>query len=103
DLRKRLEVPVSPPTADTRIIVVLIDEERVGLLVDSVVEVVHVSADNVSQPPAFFRGVSSEYLQGLARMGERLVIVLRLERVLTSQERIALLRADLSDMEMEEA
>ena len=97
DLRKRMEVPVSPPTADTRIIVVLIDEEHVGLLVDSVVEVAHMSSENVSQPPAFFRGVSAEYLQGLARIGDRLVIVLRLERVLTSQERIALLRADFSE------
>ncbi|MGQ0814685.1 MAG: chemotaxis protein CheW [Gemmatimonadota bacterium] len=97
DLRKRMEIPVAPPTADTRIIVVLIDEERVGLLVDSVVEVSHMRSENVSQPPAFFRGLSAEYLQGLARIGERLVIVLRLERILTSQERIALLRADLTD------
>jgi purine-binding chemotaxis protein CheW len=101
DLRKRMEVALSPPSADTRIIVVLIDEERVGLLVDSVVEVAHMSSDNVSQPPAFFRGVSAEYLQGLARIGDRMVIVLRLERVLTSQERIALLRADYSEAEPE--
>lgn len=103
DLRKRMEIPLSPATPDTRIIVVLIDEERVGLLVDSVVEVSHITTDKVAQPPAFFRGVSAEYLQGLARIGERLVIVLRLERILTSQERIALLRAELSDLEMEEA
>lgn len=101
DLRKRMEVPLSPPTPDTRIIVVLIDEERVGLLVDSVVEVAHMSSESVSQPPAFFRGVSAEYLQGLARIGDRLVIVLRLERVLTSQERIALLRADFTAPEPE--
>lgn len=103
DLRKRMEVPLNLPTADTRIIVVLIDEERVGLLVDSVVEVVHVGTEKVAPPPAFFRGVSSEYLQGLARVGERIVIVLRLERILTSQERIALLRADLAAQEMAEA
>lgn len=103
DLRKRMEIPCGAPTADTRLIVVLIDDERVGLLVDSVLEVVHVTSDQVSAPPAFFRGVSAEYLQGLARVGERLVIVLRLERILTSQERIALLRADLANVELEEA
>jgi purine-binding chemotaxis protein CheW len=78
---------------------VLIDDERVGLLVDSVVEVAHLSSNDVSEPPAFFRGVAAEYLQGLARTGERLIIVLRLERILTSQERIALLRAELSQPE----
>jgi purine-binding chemotaxis protein CheW len=102
DLRKRMDVPVTPPTPDTRIVVVLIDEERVGLLVDSVVEVAHMPATNVSQPPAFFRGLSAEYLQGLARTGERLIIVLRLERILTSQERIALLRAELSEPTLED-
>lgn len=102
DLRKRMDVPVTVPTADTRIVVVLIDEERVGLLVDSVVEVAHMRSENVSQPPALFRGLSAEYLQGLARMGERLIIVLRLERILTSQERIALLRADFSEPTLED-
>lgn len=97
DLRKRMDIPSAAPTADTRIIVVLIDEERVGLLVDSVLEVTHIASDLVSQPPTFFRGVAAEFLQGLARIGDRLVILLRLERILTSQERIALLRADLSD------
>lgn len=97
DLRKRMEIPQSGPTADTRIMVVLIDEERVGMLVDSVVEVVHVRSENVAQPPTFFRGLPAEYLQGLARIGERLVIVLRIDRILTSQERIAMLRADFSE------
>lgn len=99
DLRKRMEITPSAVTLDTRIIVVLIDDERVGLLVDSVIEVAHVKAEAVSQPPSFFRGLSAEYLQGLARVGERLVIVLRLERILTSQERIALLRADFNEPE----
>ena len=102
DLRKRMEVAEPPLSADTRIVVVLIDDERVGLLVDSVVEVAHIPSDHVAEPPAFFRGISAEYLQGLARVGERLVIVLRLERILTSQERIALLRAELTPADLEE-
>lgn len=96
DLRKRMEIPRMPPTPDTRIVVVLIDDERIGLLVDSVVEVAHVKSDNIAAPPALFRGLSADYLQGLAKLGERLVIVLRIERILTSQERIALLRADFT-------
>lgn len=103
DLRKRMEVAGAAVTPDTRIIVVLVDEERVGLLVDSVIEVAHINADNVAPPPAFFRGLSAEYLQGLARIDDRLVIVLRLERILTSQERIALLRAELQTLPADES
>lgn len=102
DLRKRMEIAHSAPTADTRIVVVLIDEERVGMLVDSVVEVAHVRSENVAKPPNFFRGLPAEYLQGLAHVGERLIIVLRIDRILTSQERIAMLRADFAEASEDE-
>lgn len=94
DLRKRMEVTAAAPTPDTRYLIVLIDQERVALLVDAVVEVAHLRGDELTPPPAFFRGIAAEYLHGLARLGERVVIVLKLERILSSEERITLLRAD---------
>jgi purine-binding chemotaxis protein CheW len=95
DLRKRMEVPARAPTTETRYVIVLIDDERVALLVDAVLEVAHLRGEDLAAPPAFFRGVSAEYLQGLAKVGERVIIVLKIARILTSEERIALLRADL--------
>ena len=41
-----------------------------------------------------FRGLSAEYLRGLGKVRGRVVIVLELERILTSEERIVLVRAD---------
>ena len=102
DLRKRMEIEAGPPTADTRFLVVLIDQERVALLVDAVVEVAHLRGDQLADPPPFFRGVSAEYLHGLGKVGERVVIVLKVERILSSQERIALLRADFKQEQMDE-
>jgi purine-binding chemotaxis protein CheW len=94
DLRKRMEISQAPPTADTRYLVVVIDGERVALLVDAVVEVAHLRGEELAEPPALFRGVAAEYLHGLGKVGERVVIVLKVDRILSSQERIALLRAD---------
>jgi purine-binding chemotaxis protein CheW len=102
DLRKRMEIPTSEPTADTRYLVALIDEERVALLVDGVVEVAHLRGDQLADPPQYFRGISAEYLHGLGRVRERVVIVLRLARILSSEERIALLRADYKADQMDE-
>lgn len=102
DLRKRMELTPAEPTAETRYLVALIDEERVALLVDAVVEVVHLRGDQLSDPPQFFRGVAAEYLHGLGRAGDRVVIVLRLARILTSEERIALLRSDYRSEQMDE-
>ena len=102
DLRKRMELEARAATPETRYVIVLIDEERVALLVDAVLEVAHVRGDDLSAPPPFFRGVAGEYLHGLAKVRERVVIVLKIERILTSQERIALLRADLAADRMDE-
>jgi purine-binding chemotaxis protein CheW len=102
DLRKRMELPASAPGPDTRYLVALIDEERVALLVDAVLEVVHLRGDELSDPPALFRGLSAEYLHGLGKVKGRVVIVLKLERILTSEERITLLRADYKAEQMDE-
>ena len=102
DLRKRMEIETMPPTSDTRFLVVLIDEERVALLVDAVVEVAHLRGEELADPPPFFRGVAGEYLHGLGKLRDRMVIVLRVERILSSQERIALLRADYKQDHMDE-
>jgi purine-binding chemotaxis protein CheW len=102
DLRKRMEISASPPTSDTRFLVVLIDEERVALTVDQVVEVAHLRGSDLAEPPPFFRGVAAEYLHGMGKLRERMVIVLKLERILTSQERIALLRADYKQDQLDE-
>lgn len=102
DLRKRMELPAGAATPDTRYLVVLIDEERVALLVDAVVEVAHVGGEDLADPPPFFRGVSAEYLQGLGKVRDRMVIVLKVERILSSQERIALLRSDYKAEQMDE-
>lgn len=102
DLRKRMEIEAAPPTADTRYLVVLMDDERVALLVDAVVEVAHLRGSELAAPPAFFRGVSSEYLHGLGRVRDRVVIVLKLDRILTSEERIVLLRAEYKAEQMDE-
>src|SRR5687767_1504595 len=102
DLRKRMEIETMPPSADTRFLVVLIDEERVALMVDAVVEVAHLRGEELADPPPFFRGVASEYLHGLGKLRDRMVIVLKVERILSSQERIALLRADYKQDHMDE-
>ena len=102
DLRKRMEIEAGQATADTRYMVVLIDDERVALLVDAVVEVVHLRGEELSAPPGFFRGVAAEYLRGLGKVRERVVIVLKIDRILSSEERITLLRADYKAEQMDE-
>jgi purine-binding chemotaxis protein CheW len=92
NLRRRFELPEREPAPETRIIVLNAQGDWIGIVVDSVVEVTTVDAGNVSAAPSFFRGLAGEYLKGILRRGEgeRLVIVLDVEQLLSSTERIRL-------------
>lgn len=92
NLRRRFELPDREVASDTRIVVLNARGDWIGVVVDSVVEVSTVEAESVSAAPGFFRGLAGEYLKGIVRRGEgqRLVIVLDVEQLLSSTERIAL-------------
>lgn len=90
DMRRRIDLPLSDQsvTADTRILVLTTAEGWIGAIVDAVAEVAVIPADAVAAPPALFRGLASHFLRGVARIRERLVVVLEMDRVLTSADRL---------------
>lgn len=92
-LRRRFELDDAPVRPETRILVLNAGSEWVGAVVDTVLEVAAVPEEQVSPPPAMFRGLAGEYLKGIVRQGERLVIVLDVDRLLSATERLVLERA----------
>ncbi len=93
DLRRRFETPEVEYGEDTRIVLVDFAHEKLGLVVDSVTEVLRAPETAVSEPPAYIRGLAAEFVRGIVRVGERLVVLIDLERILSSDERIALTHA----------
>lgn len=89
DLRKRVGV-AAPITAETRIVIVELEQGRVGVVVDAVREVLRVPAERVALPPPLVRGLAAAYISGLVRLEQRTVIVLAAGKLLTSTERVAL-------------
>ena len=89
DLRKRLSAP-APLRDDTRIVVLEWDKGRIGIVVDTVTEVMLAGAAEVTAPPPIVRGLAADYITGLVVRGERTVIVLNAGKLLTSTERLAL-------------
>ncbi|MEK7864374.1 MAG: chemotaxis protein CheW [Nitrospirota bacterium] len=88
DLRKRFGAHTE--TGKSRIIVVRCEDEKIGLLVDEIDKIVPFSPEEISAPPAMFKGLKTEYLTGLGKKEERIVILLNIERLLTSKEKIML-------------
>ena len=93
DLRKRFELPATPNTANMRLLVLTTDGQWTAVLVDAVLDVRTVLASEVVPPPALFRGLSAEYLRGVIRRDDRLVIMLDSERLLSATERLVLVGA----------
>jgi purine-binding chemotaxis protein CheW len=89
DLRKRTGV-AAPVEDETRVIIVELEQGRVGVAVDAVREVLRVPAERVSPPPALVRDLAAAYLSGIVRMAERTIVVLAASKLLASKERIAL-------------
>jgi purine-binding chemotaxis protein CheW len=84
DLRRRLGVDPSPEKE--KIIIVYIHGEQIGLLVDTIVEIISIDLTDISPPPSIFKGIKPEYLSGIARLSEKLIIILNLDNLMTSEE-----------------
>lgn len=86
----RLRFGIHTPAGKRRIITVRCDEEKIGLFVDEVDEIISIAPDEIISPPAIFKGLKTEYLTGLGKKGDRIIILLNLDRLLTAEEKIIL-------------
>jgi purine-binding chemotaxis protein CheW len=82
DLRKRLELDVSEQTADSRIVWVTINNQDVGVIVDAVTEVLRIPVSSIEPPSSMVSSVESDYLRGIAKLEDRLIILLDMGKVL---------------------
>ncbi|HZY98013.1 MAG TPA: chemotaxis protein CheW [Candidatus Baltobacteraceae bacterium] len=87
DLRTRFGMTRIDPTKGTRIVVTEIGSKRVGIVVDSVSEVLNIPTENVEDAPEMVAGVGTEYIQGVGKLGERLIIMLDLTMVISTEEK----------------
>jgi purine-binding chemotaxis protein CheW len=91
DLRLRLHLPAPAPGPAARILIVTLKDEPYGLVVDEVVHVVRLHAEDIEAAPAAVGGASSEFIAGIGRppsimmpgaSGGRMLIILNVDAVL---------------------
>lgn len=87
DLRRRFGLDSREHDKHTRIIVIEINNMIVGFVVDSVSEVLRIPANTVEPPPPVVAGLESEYISGVGKLEDRLLILLDLDRLLSGEER----------------
>jgi purine-binding chemotaxis protein CheW len=86
DLRKRFGLPASDATRRSRIVVGELGDHTVGLVVDGVSEVLQLSSESVEPPSTLVTSADSAFLRGVAKLDERLILLLDLSRLLSQSE-----------------
>ena len=86
DLRRRFGLKSKTQDKYTRIIVIEINQMIVGFVVDSISEVLRIPANTVEPPPPVVAGLESEYISGVGKLEDRLLILLDLDRLLSRED-----------------
>ena len=89
DLRKRFDLE-APIREETRLMVIDLGDQRVGVLVDEVREVLRVDSTTIAAPAPVVKGLAAAYIAGIVTRGERTIIILNARKLLSSTERLAL-------------
>ncbi|MDD3598878.1 MAG: chemotaxis protein CheW [Bacillota bacterium] len=86
DLRTRFGMPGAEHTKSTRIVVVQMGEEPIGMIVDAVSQVLRIPTKVIEPPSPVLTSLDSRYLLGIAKLEDELVILLDLDYVLSKDE-----------------
>ncbi|MCU1284356.1 MAG: CheW protein [Acidobacteriales bacterium] len=86
DLRKRFGEREITRNKKNRILVVEVDSKMVGLIVDAASEVLKMPADDVEAPPNVFDEGDLNYVTGVGKLKERLIILIELNKILQKGE-----------------
>ncbi len=84
NMRTRFNKAQVAPDSSTRIVVMELGQKIVGFLVDGVSEVLRIPESTVEDPPPVVAGIGSEYIRGIGKLDNRLLILLDLDHLLGS-------------------
>jgi len=84
-LRKRFGLPDQANDKQTRIVVIEVNGNVLGFIVDSVSEVLRIPADTVEPPPRLGK-VEREYVSGVGKLNDRLLILLDVDRLMSESD-----------------
>lgn len=87
DLRKRFGLQEAATNENSKILILKLDEVQFGIIVDEISEVEKVPVSLIENPPKVVSGVRGEFISGIAKNNDRLLILLDIEKILTLEEK----------------
>lgn len=92
-LRKMFGLAEEDDRSKQKIMIMDIQGTTIGLIVDTVSEVLRISSNIVEPPPSMTYSVSSEFISGIAKLEDRLIILLDMDRLIGKEETASMVEA----------
>lgn len=86
DLRKRFGLSKKEADRQTRIIVAEVGDSTLGFVVDAVSEVIRIKSNTVEPPPKIVQGQHADYIHGVGKIDDRLLMLIDIDKVLSQSE-----------------
>ncbi|WP_352418842.1 chemotaxis protein CheW [Proteiniborus sp.] len=86
-LKKRFGMKDKATDANTRIIVINLNDKQIGFLVDEASQTIRLDDSNIDPTPDIITGIERKYITGVGKLDNRLIILIDLEKVLTEDEK----------------
>ncbi|MCX7679720.1 MAG: chemotaxis protein CheW [Spirochaetes bacterium] len=86
DMRKRFRMPEREYDMFTVIIIVEVKNRMIGMIVDSVSDVVEMEESEIQETPHFAVKIETDYIRGMGQVDDKLVIILDIDKILSASD-----------------
>ncbi len=89
-LRKKFHLPEKELDDDTKIIVTVTNGMNIGFIVDGVQEIINIEDRVIEDAPKIVTGVHHKYIKSIAKLDERMVILIDIDLIISEEEQLEL-------------
>ena len=86
DLHKRFKLQDEIKTEDDKVIIISVNNTLIGLGVKQVEEIQRIESKKISQAPEITQGINQDYIQGIARLNDKLIILIDIDSIFSTKE-----------------
>jgi purine-binding chemotaxis protein CheW len=101
DIGKRFGFEKTDDVKNNRIVVINIEDTTLGIIVDAVTEVIRIPVDSIDSVSDIVTSGQADYLMGIAKLPEKMIILLALDKLLMKDAELAGMAAQDSDVKPE--
>ena len=87
NLRTKFHMPLKEKDSNTKIIIVYSNDLKIGFVVDSVTEIIHLDENDIDEFPVEASKINENYIESVAKIKERIIILLDVESIINQKEK----------------